>query len=208
MYSMKTHFMGSTFPYCISALLIRISSMLPYVIYNVIYMYTACNISHNEESTKAVLSTQYIRLSIKYYIGSLEQDCSISIANTLKILQSCTKTSIYLWLSTEWNGSLDVWIRLVIDYSWRSHTCRLNNQISCVASYFVRMAISCCKPAPSTVSLNLVKLMARGLVKLISTLHGVPFLASSFGSGFLELSTSWKETHCVKCCGGEFSEAK
>ena len=46
--------------------------------------------------------------------------------------------------------------------------------------------------------------MARGLVKLISTLHGVPFLASSFEIGFLELSTSWNETQQVNYCGVEF----
>ena len=31
------------------------------------------------------------------HIDGLVQDCSISIASTLEILQSCTKTSIYIW---------------------------------------------------------------------------------------------------------------
>ena len=33
------------------------------------------------------------------YIDGLAQDCSISIANALEILQSCTKPSIYVLLS-------------------------------------------------------------------------------------------------------------
>ena len=32
----------------------------------------------------------------KEYIDALVQDCSISIANALEILQSCTKSSIFL----------------------------------------------------------------------------------------------------------------
>ena len=32
---------------------------------------------------------------VKVYIHGLEQDCSNSIANTLELLQSCTKPSIY-----------------------------------------------------------------------------------------------------------------
>ena len=32
--------------------------------------------------------------NVKDYIGSLVQDCTISIANALEILQSCTKPSI------------------------------------------------------------------------------------------------------------------
>ena len=42
------------------------------------------------------------------HVDGLVQDCSISIANTLEILQSCTKSSMYFWvqqwLSTHQRG--------------------------------------------------------------------------------------------------------
>ena len=40
---------------------------------------------------------------VNTHIDGLEQDCSISIANALEILQSCTKSSILSLLIAPWN---------------------------------------------------------------------------------------------------------
>ena len=53
------------------------------------------------EETDCVITTPYfisclsLYLFYSAYIDVLVQDCSISIANALEILQSCTKPSIY-----------------------------------------------------------------------------------------------------------------
>ena len=45
------------------------------------------------------------RYNIALYINGLVQDCSISIANALEILQSCTKPSID-YVNLYFNGSV------------------------------------------------------------------------------------------------------
>ena len=61
---------------------------------NEVNRFSAMGLSHSyKHDTDLSLSTHDFNSSVKY-INGLVQDCSISIANALEILQSCTKRSI------------------------------------------------------------------------------------------------------------------
>ena len=57
------------------------------------------DISHHDAD-----NSYHVIQHITMYINGLVQDCSISIANALEILQSCTKASI-CW---SWNGNASI----------------------------------------------------------------------------------------------------
>ena len=61
------------------------------------YVFVKQNMDHDPIGTFVFhgLVYTYIYMYIHIYIYGLVQDCSISIANALEILQSCTKPSIY-----------------------------------------------------------------------------------------------------------------
>ena len=52
------------------------------------------------------LENQLKLTDILGYIVGLMQDCSISIVNTLELLQSCTKSSIYIVVHCKLNEKL------------------------------------------------------------------------------------------------------
>ena len=48
------------------------------------------------------MTSHYLAQLIDAYINGLVQDCSISIANAMEILQSCSKPSIYTSLGLQY----------------------------------------------------------------------------------------------------------
>ena len=72
------------------------------LIFNVVTFenFTGCFDSPNEMMSSELINTEYKVLSniVRHYFDGLVQDCSISIANALEILQFCTKPSILCML--------------------------------------------------------------------------------------------------------------
>ena len=77
--------------------------------YKIIYIYEIsfryvcffCEILLPSVDVLAFSFVIYIYMFIYIYIDGLVQDCSNSIANELELLQSCTKPSIYIYMSTK-----------------------------------------------------------------------------------------------------------
>ena len=75
-----------------------------------------CVVTHLLSLLKCFIVNEH-RIKCSCYINSWVQDCSIYIANTLEILQSCTKPSMWSWHSCQcWGWTVRQLIMIISFY--------------------------------------------------------------------------------------------